>query len=687
MLTRTAFRELETTVGQGEPRAHLQPIVDLRTGLLAGYEVLARLQRECGKTLLPPDFLPQIEDAGLCDFLTAALLSEVFAARNLPDNVGISVNVSPLQLRNSVFGTLVSDIAHEAGFRLSRLTVEVTESALLEDLDTAKRVLQDLKDLGVRLALDDFGTGHSSLTLLHALPFDELKIDQSFVRSMATRRESRKIVAAVVGLGKSLGLNTVAEGVEDQSQVELLNALGCDLGQGWYFGKPVPATEVKQFKPPSSARRIDAESPDDLVSEACLEARPAERLAQLQAIYHGAPVGLCFLDKDLRYVNLNKRLADMNGLPIREHVGRTVWDVVPAIYEVARESLLRALNGESLSGVELHYESTSAGIPATRLSSYEPARDEAGEIIGVSVAVIDITGRKVAEEKLRESEDHYRHMVQLNPQIPWTMAPDGMALDIGPRWKDFTGQTPEEATGRGWLLALHPDDREGIIASHRQAIETGEPIRQEFRVGRKDGEWHWMRSRGAARRDAEGNIIRWYGSAENIDQEKNAVAELVAAKAKLQAIIDAIPIGIVIAEAPGGRITSRNPAAENILHQDPIAFESASDYARYVTYVRDGRKLNSMDFPLARAIYRGETTQTEVLCEVEGELGKWLSLTGAPIRDSTGAIVAAVATIQEALAMSPTPTRTVLLSSCLEHESEGASSEASSSASSADMQC
>jgi len=140
---------------------------------------------------------------------------------------------------------MVHRILENTGFPANRLELEITESALVGDLAFAATLLGQLKALGVSLALDDFGTGYSSLRHLRALPFDKLKIDASFVGAMESDGESGKIVAAVVGLGHSLGLTTVAEGVETPETAALLKRLGCDIGQGWLFGRPVSARDFE----------------------------------------------------------------------------------------------------------------------------------------------------------------------------------------------------------------------------------------------------------------------------------------------------------------------------------------------------------------------------------------------------------------------------------------------------------
>jgi EAL domain-containing protein (putative c-di-GMP-specific phosphodiesterase class I) len=166
------------------------------------------------------------------------------AAVAWPDHLLLAANVSPVQLRDRGLPAMVGAALAASGLPARRLEIELTESALVEDFDLAREILAALKATGVRLALDDFGTGYSSLRHLQALPLDKLKIDAGFVRAMAGSVESRKIVAAVVGLGHSLGLPTVAEGVEDVATVGILRELGCDVGQGWLFGRAVPAEAV-----------------------------------------------------------------------------------------------------------------------------------------------------------------------------------------------------------------------------------------------------------------------------------------------------------------------------------------------------------------------------------------------------------------------------------------------------------
>ena len=237
--------ELRQAIAYDALRPHFQPLVDMATGRLIGFEMLARWPHPTRGTIPPGEFIPIAEDAGLIGPMTEGLLRRACrAAAAWPSDIVVACNLSPLQLRDRGLPATVQSILDETGLPAHRLELEITESALVGDIDLARDLLGKLKALGVRLALDDFGTGYSSLRHLQLLPIDKLKIDAGFVRAMGGDTESRKIVAAVIGLSHSLGLVTVAEGVEDEATAALLRDLGCDIGQGWLYGRPASEEAV-----------------------------------------------------------------------------------------------------------------------------------------------------------------------------------------------------------------------------------------------------------------------------------------------------------------------------------------------------------------------------------------------------------------------------------------------------------
>jgi diguanylate cyclase (GGDEF)-like protein len=247
LLTEAALRR---AIEGDELRLHLQPEIDVVTNTVAGFEALVRWELP-GQGLIPPnDFIPIAEETGLVIPLGAWVLKE--SLRQLAEwdstHAGaaewfVAVNVSGKQLDDSDFVALVRDSLASSGISPERLVLEVTETAVAEDADRAMAILNELHALGLRIAIDDFGTGYSSLSALREMPVDVLKIDRSFVMAIGVDDRGEAAVTHIVQLAESMGLKTVAEGVETSEQAEHLRALGVDYFQGYFFGRPLPAAE------------------------------------------------------------------------------------------------------------------------------------------------------------------------------------------------------------------------------------------------------------------------------------------------------------------------------------------------------------------------------------------------------------------------------------------------------------
>jgi diguanylate cyclase (GGDEF)-like protein len=240
--------DVRQALASGDIAPHYQPLFELQTGALVGFEVLARWTHFERGSVPPIEFIPIIEHLGLAaEFTWSILRRACLDAKTWPGELQLSINVSPVQLRDLTFPARLLGILHEVEFSPRRLEIEITETALMSDLETVKTVITALQNLGVKIALDDFGTGYSSLYHLRELKLDKIKIDRSFVKSIRDNPESNKIVTAILGLARSLSLPTTAEGIEDSETVTRMLALGCDIGQGYYFGKAMPAEDAKAF--------------------------------------------------------------------------------------------------------------------------------------------------------------------------------------------------------------------------------------------------------------------------------------------------------------------------------------------------------------------------------------------------------------------------------------------------------
>ncbi len=251
MTNRVALEtSLKKAIINGEFFVEYQPQVDARSQEIIGAEALVRWAHPDLKTIPPLDFIPLAEDTGMILEIGEIVLREAIAQAKAWHDAGyhdkkISVNISSIQLLQSNLLALIDEILEETGFDPAYLELELTESALMQNIEFSIGVLQKFKERGIKIAIDDFGTGYSSFAYLSKLPLDCIKIDQSFVRKLESSKNDRIIISAINAMAHSLGIGTVVEGVEEQAQYAYLKNEGCDIIQGYYFSKPVDA---KQFE-------------------------------------------------------------------------------------------------------------------------------------------------------------------------------------------------------------------------------------------------------------------------------------------------------------------------------------------------------------------------------------------------------------------------------------------------------
>lgn len=251
--------DLRRAVQEDEFELHYQPLQVISSGTISGLEALMRW-RHPTKGLIPPsDFIPVAEDTGLITILGEwALRTACTQAKTWPDHLKVAVNVSAMQFRSGTLVSTVRSALADSGLPANRLELEITESILLGDCDMTASILDELRDLGIKISMDDFGTGYSSLSYLRTFPLDKIKIDRSFVRDLETKAGSDVIIRSIVDISKSLSMTTTAEGVETLEQIEMLTALGIDEIQGYWLSKPVPADALPELLRNLSSARVAA---------------------------------------------------------------------------------------------------------------------------------------------------------------------------------------------------------------------------------------------------------------------------------------------------------------------------------------------------------------------------------------------------------------------------------------------
>jgi diguanylate cyclase (GGDEF)-like protein len=242
--------DLRRAINRSEFVLHYQPQLDIATGRIVGAEALIRWQHPEWGLVFPGKFIGVAEETGLIQPMGEWVVREACRQNKAWQDAGlgpicVAVNLSARQFDGNRIDRLIREALSESGLDAEHLELEITESMVMQNVEQAIAVMKMLKDIGVKLSIDDFGTGYSSLNYLKRFPLDKLKIDQSFVRDIGVDEDDASIVNAIIGLGKSLKLRTIAEGVEKESQLAFLRNGGCDEMQGYFFSKPIPAADFE----------------------------------------------------------------------------------------------------------------------------------------------------------------------------------------------------------------------------------------------------------------------------------------------------------------------------------------------------------------------------------------------------------------------------------------------------------
>jgi predicted signal transduction protein with EAL and GGDEF domain len=240
--------DIRLGIKNGEFVPYFQPLIDLATQEIAGFEALARWRSADGSMLDAENFIEAAERTGLVAPLTLSIMEQAMTeARDWPPHLKLAVNVSPVQFRDPTLAEQILKLLSSTGFPANRLEIEVTEGSLLEDREQVLTIMASLKNVGVRISLDDFGTGYASLAQVNRLPLDRIKIDKSFITTMVKSQRTAEIVNTIASLGHTLDVPISAEGVESEQIRDALDRYGCSEAQGWLYGRAVSGEAVRSF--------------------------------------------------------------------------------------------------------------------------------------------------------------------------------------------------------------------------------------------------------------------------------------------------------------------------------------------------------------------------------------------------------------------------------------------------------
>jgi predicted signal transduction protein with EAL and GGDEF domain len=262
---RIVEQDLRKALPAGEFELHYQPVVNLESSEISGFEALIRWNHPKSGLISPASFIPLAEEIGFIVPLGEWVIREACrTASRWPEHLHVAVNISAVQFRHPGLMQVIVGALAASALPPARLEIEITESVLLQDTDMTLALLHQLRALGIRIAMDDFGTGYSSLTYLQCFPFDKIKIDRSFVKDITENVGSLNIVRAVAQLASGMGMAATAEGVETKEQLERITQEGCTEMQGYFFSRPLPARDVERLF--MSLRRPENESDQSAVA-------------------------------------------------------------------------------------------------------------------------------------------------------------------------------------------------------------------------------------------------------------------------------------------------------------------------------------------------------------------------------------------------------------------------------------
>ena len=249
MLTRLAMeQDLRKALPSGEFELYYQPVVNLQSGAISGFEALIRWNHPQRGLISPATFIPLAEETGFIVPMGEWVIRQAcLTAAQWPGHLHVAVNISASQFRNTGLMQVIVNSLAASGLSPTRLEIEITETVLLQDKEATLAILHQLRALGIRIAMDDFGTGYSSLTYLQSFPFDKIKIDRSFVKDITENAGSLNIVRAVASLANGMGMTATAEGVETNEQLDRITAEGCTEMQGYLFSRPLPARDIERL--------------------------------------------------------------------------------------------------------------------------------------------------------------------------------------------------------------------------------------------------------------------------------------------------------------------------------------------------------------------------------------------------------------------------------------------------------
>lgn len=519
--------ELHKAIQRNELVLYYQPKIDLKTGRMIGIEALIRWKHPDLGMVSPSEFIPIAEETGLIipigewALRTASEQNKKWHDQG-HSNLVVSVNLSARQFSQKNLVRTVANVLLQTGLQAKYLELEITESMTV-DIERTIVTLQELKKLGVRISIDDFGTGFSSLNYLKRFPVDTLKIDQSFVRELRNNPNDETIVKTIISMAHNLNLNVVGEGIETQEQLVFLQQHLCDVGQGYFFSKPVLPNELEmnllKIEGLVSSFGISQNLSERLWAEEFIQNARRE-LQETVRLQQGMTIKFKKIDGRFIHTLCDGELVYRLGLIPKQVLGKELMDFLPE--EVAKDKLTyyqRAWDGEE----NVSYEAEYNGV--YYLAALSPIK-RGGEIVEVIGSCIDITKLKNVESELRKSQGLYRLVAENSHDLIAIFNVDGKMLYASPSHESVLGYPPSYFEGGHPTNLYHPDDLDNLTRNFAHTIHSKQPTQYKLRLAKRDGSWCFFESLLTPVLDEKGYVKHVIGVGRNITEKREVEKQL-----------------------------------------------------------------------------------------------------------------------------------------------------------------
>lgn len=482
---------LRTAIEKKELSLLYQPQINLETGGVVGAEALLRWERLGLGTLTPAAFIQIAERTGLIVPIGEWVLRNACAQavqwhnNGFPD-LSISINVSTIQIHRSEFGQMLNSILKETNIKPELVTLELTESAVLQEDESVQKFLEQVYASGVKISIDDFGTGFSNLTYIKRLNIDRIKIDQSFVQGLTTSETDRYIVESIIDLSHGLKAVAIAEGIENEATLAQLKSLGCKQGQGYFLARPMQAAAFTAFAKSKISLLKNTPEEHQTSNRSTKELKLERAEEKFQMLFEHSPIGMAMIDHNTgAFKEVNQALLDWTGYTQSELLNLSFWDITPREYEAQELAQIEELNktGHFGPNYKEYIRKDGSRFPI-EISAFKMADVDGSSVVWGVIKNLESTNHN------SDSSASFNQLKDLDflLDVVCMVNADNRFVFVSAASEKVFGYAPEEMIGKQMMDFVHPEDLDVTMQTANKVVSKNYMPHFENRYIRKDGE-------------------------------------------------------------------------------------------------------------------------------------------------------------------------------------------------------